>query len=124
MNVFMDGLMAAPLWVQLWVLWLIIVNSASFVFLKHAEGKVIATVWVLNGISMMAAAELLGYNRLLGAVHVVWWTPLVVYLFRCKSDLDTSTWFGRWVMVLLCTNIASLIIDYVDVIRYALGDRA
>ena len=119
----MDGLMAAPLWVQFWVLWLIIANSVSFLFLKHSEGKVVAVVWVLNGISMMAAAELLGYNRLLGAVHVVWWTPLMVYLYRRKSELDTSTWFGRWVVVLLFTNTTSLIIDYIDVVRYALGDR-
>jgi hypothetical protein len=44
--------------------------------------------------------------------------------FRRRSDFDSTTWFGWWVYVLMLTNTVSLVIDYVDVIRYALGDRA
>ena len=124
MGIFMEGLLAAPLWVQVWVVWLMVVNTAAFIFFKQREGRIVSIVWVLNGASMMIAAELIGYTRLLGLVHIVWWTPLLFLLIRSRKGFETSTFYGRWLYVLMGTIATSLIIDYIDVVRYVLGDRS
>lgn len=72
----------------------------------------------------VALFELNGFNRLLGLSHVIWWTPLVLYLLRRLSGTEFSSPFGRWVRVLIATNGLSLVVDYIDVMRYILGDRS
>jgi len=124
MGTFAEGLQASPLWVQIWVMWLMVVNTAAILFLGHREGKMIFVVWMLNGASMMIAAEINGYNRLLGLVHIVWWTPLLIVLIRSRQHIEASTLYGRWFYVLTGSIAVSLLIDYIDVVRYALGDRS
>jgi len=63
-------------------------------------------------------------DRLLGLSHVIFWTPLVVYLLGRLRDLEPHGWFALWVRALLVTNALSLVIDYVDVVRYVVGDRS
>lgn len=122
-NVFMDGLMQQPTWLKIWVGWMIVVNTASLAFLKHTEARVVLGVWIANGITMTLLAEAMGYTRLLGLSHVIWWTPLIVYLWTRRDRFDPKALFTRWVYVLILTNTISLVVDYIDVIRYILGDR-
>jgi hypothetical protein len=75
-------------------------------------------------VTMQALFGLTGFNRLLGLSHVLWWTPLLVYLARQRPRLVAHTTFSRWVGILLATIALSLILDYLDVARYLFGDRA
>ena len=52
------------------------------------------------------------------------WTPLLVYLAPRWRSLDRSTAFGTWMLALIATDGISLVIDYVDIARYLLGDGA
>ena len=123
-SAFNEGLMAEPGWLKAWVGWMVLVNSLALLFVMKREARVVLAVWVLNGISMTLMAEWTGYNRLLGIVHVIWWTPLMVYLYTQRDRIAFGSWYGRWVVVLMATNCTSLVVDYIDVVRYALGDRS
>ena len=122
-NVFMEGLMAQPLWVKAWVGWLMLVNMGSLAFIKRAEARWVFGAFMGAGIAMMVMAELNGFNRLLGLGHVIFWTPVLVYLFLRRERLDYGTPFGKWAVVLMISYALSLLMDYIDVVRFALGDR-
>jgi hypothetical protein len=119
-----DHILQEPLWLRLWVFWMIGVNTLSLVFLRHIEARWVLGAWLGNLVLMSVLFELNGYNRLLGLSHVVWWTPLLIYLFRRRDQLPAVGAYTTWVKVLFLTNGVSLIVDYIDVARYALGDRA
>ncbi len=121
---FTHHLLQQPMWVQVWVAWMGLVNTASLVFLRRTEARVILGVFAGNFVFMNALFMLNGFNRLLGLSHVIFWTPLVVYLVRRLWKLEQASAFGVWVRVLALTNGLSLVIDYVDVVRYLMGDRS
>lgn len=122
-GVFIEGLMAEPVWLKIWVGWMILINSLSILFVKNIEARWVLAAWVANGIFMAWLAEQVGYVRLLGLSHIIFWTPLVTYLVLRWPRLELSKLYGRWIAVLVTTNSISLVIDVVDVARYALGDR-
>ena len=72
---------------------------------------------------MWVLYEINGYNRFLGLAHVVFWTPLSIYLYRRLRNLFGPPLFESWIRVLLASIGLSLVIDYVDVLRYIMGDR-
>lgn len=115
--------MAEPLWLKAWVGWMMIMNSACLIFLKNREARWVLAAWIANIIFMTILAEQIGYVRLLGLSHVIFWTPLMVYLLLRRSTFDLSALYGRWLAILIATNCISLIIDYVDVARYFFGDK-
>lgn len=121
---FVRHLLQQPLWVQVWVAWLGLVNFASVAFLQRKEGRVVLAVFVANMICMSALFALNGFNRLLGLSHVLWWTPLLVYLVLRLKQTSSDSPFGKWMRILVATNALSLVLDYSDVVRFLLGDRS
>ncbi len=122
---FVRHLLQQPLWVQVWVAWLGLVNFASVAFLQRKEGRVVlVAVFVANMICMSALFALNGFNRLLGLSHVLWWTPLLVYLVLRLKQTSSDSPFGKWLRILVATNALSLVLDYSDVVRFLLGDRS
>lgn len=121
----LEHILREPLWLQAWIFWLILVNSAALFFLRHREARWVLIAWALNVVTMETLVRTTGYNRFLGISHVVWWTPLLITLWRQRGWWPgVKTAAGRWVRILVATNLASLVIDYVDVVRYLLGDRS
>ena len=121
-NVFMEGLMAQPLWVKGWVGWMILVNMGSLLFIKRVEARWVFGAFMGAGIVMTLLAEANGYNRLLGIGHVIFWAPVLAYLFFRRKQLDYDTAFGKWAVAIMITYTVSLAVDCIDVVRYALGD--
>ena len=119
----LEHILRYPLWLQAWIAWMGLVNFTAVLFLRRVEARWALAAFAGAGIFMSILVELNGFNRLLGLGHVVFWTPLVVYLARRRWHLERDGTFSRWVTVLLATNTLSLVVDYVDVIRYLLGDR-
>lgn len=116
-----DGLLGLPVWLQIWVGWLIVVNSAAVLFLSRRPARWVLAAWLVNIGLMTALAQANGFNKLLGLSHVVVWTPLLIYLYRRRRRevlSSGSSSYERWIRVLFATNLLSLIIDYVDVARY------
>lgn len=120
----MGKIMEEPLWLQAWVFWMTIINTASIAFVRHAGGRVALGAWIGNLIFMTLLFETAGYVRLLGLSHVIFWTPLVIYLFVSRANIANQGIYSYWALILGITNSVSLVIDYIDVVRWLIGDGA
>ncbi len=121
---FNSGLLKSPASVQAWLLLLIAVNLVvPLFFLGHLEAQVAVIVMLISMLLMIGLTALTGFTRLLGLGHIPW-VPMVVWLWTRLDQLPADEFFGVWVRVLILLNTISLVIDTVDVVRYAAGDRS
>ncbi|WP_341860988.1 hypothetical protein [Gymnodinialimonas sp. 57CJ19] len=123
-----DAVAVQPFWVRTWVI--ILVLGAYFLpvsFLIWKQSRVAgvltlgASILAAYGVSWMY--DQLGYVKLLGLAHVVFWTPLAVYLWRLVRREDMPIWPRGLMSVSLAIIVISLAFDYVDVGRWVLGER-
>ncbi|KIC43859.1 hypothetical protein RA28_19745 [Ruegeria sp. ANG-S4] len=108
---------------RLWAVCLILVNLASLLFLDsyYAWYNLIA---VGVGVSLMIVIYLrLGFVRLLGIGHALW-IPMIGIFLADMPDRSAEPALYVWLVLLIAFNTASLVIDAVDVARFALGERA
>ncbi len=119
---FAEHLLAQPMWLQAWIGWMVVLNTMSLAFLGERPGRLTAIAWLGNIATMSALFAVVGYVRLLGLSHIIWWTPLLILLWR-QRPWPPSGAFGLWLRLLFATNLISLVVDYLDVARYLLGAR-
>lgn len=119
----MERMLDYPFGLQLWIAWMGIVNLASVLFLRRVQARWVLGAFLGAGALMNVLYAVNGCNRLLGLGHVVFWTPLVLYLWRQHPRQQPGV-FHSWLSVVLATNVASLVVDYADVLRYVLGERS
>jgi hypothetical protein len=117
------AILSEPWWLIAWVGWLGLVNMASLLFLREREARWVLAAFIASFVLMNVLYYTGGYNRFLGLAHVVFWTPLLLYLYRRLPRLLGPPRYENWIRILLASNGVSLVIDYVDVLRYLLGDR-
>lgn len=113
-------LSAQPAPLSYWLNWMGFVNL--FLPLLFAwwywEARVVIGAFLLNVVFMTLLYEQMGYGKHLGLAHVVFWTPLVLWLvLRFDTIRARSTAFAAYVLVLIATNTLSLGLDYADVIE-------
>ena len=119
-----QAIMMQPLWLQIWVGWMGLINfGGALAFIKRAEAKWVLAAIIAAAIMMSWLYDQIGYQRLLGLPHVIFWTPLLIYLWRRRAQWDLSRLSGKWLLILFATNLTSLVIDYIDVARYLSGER-
>lgn len=129
-----DHIMAGPLWLQSWVMWMVVINIAAILFLVRFKDKKPTfgpmEAFVIIGCMLVMAPSMewlfgqVGYGRLLGSVHLVFWTPLLIFLWKRLHFHPLTTIFGKYLRILMATIGASLIVDAIDTIRHLLGDGA
>ncbi len=118
------AIMAQPLWLQAWVGWMVLVNfGGAVVFIKRPEAKWVLAAIISAALFMEYLFGQFGYQRILGLAHVVFWTPLMIYLWARRSQWALSSLSGKWLAVVFVTDLTSLVIDYIDVVRYLMGER-
>ncbi len=126
MNTFIKfnrGLLAMPLPWRLWLLLLLTVNLiAPLVFIERLEAQATVAALLVSMALMTGLTGLSGFSRLLGLGHIVW-VPLLFFLWTRLGEIPAADAFGLWVRAVIVINAMSLVIDAVDVIRYALGER-
>ena len=125
---FDEALAAQPQWIRIWLLWMGVVLLASMVLLLFSrttrrDSLVIFLANFAVYVSMNWLFQQLGYVRLLGIIHVVFWTPLAVYLWLRLKNPAILFPFRQMIWLLLITITISLAFDYVDVVRYLLGEQ-
>jgi hypothetical protein len=122
---FQNDLETAPLWVQVWVnfMGLVLVLAIPFAF-SRVEARWAVLVMALTFPAMIALHGAVGFVRLLGIVHVIFWTPFVIYLWRRRAQWRVrETLSGKWIVLVFATMVVSLVFDYADVARWLLGER-
>jgi hypothetical protein len=125
---FIEAMAAQPTWVQIWLNWMLIsVFIAPLALFIWSETRltavIIALTHTLNGFAVMYLFNWLGYVKLLGFPHLIFWGPLVWYLVRLVRRETLPVWASRILWVLIATLAISLAFDLVDTIRYVLGER-
>jgi hypothetical protein len=115
-------------WIRVWLYWLgysIVATPVILAISKTTRRD--ALIVLLINISVVASMgwlyEQIGYVRLLGIVHVVLWTPLFIYLFSRAKNGEMTLPFRLVIWLFVATLAVSLVFDYVDVVRYLLGER-
>jgi hypothetical protein len=123
-----EAITTQPLWVQYWLyalVFCIVILPLTLLIWKQTRLTTVVTIAasILAGIGVSRVYDHLGYVKLLGLPHIILWTPLVWYLWRQIKRGDMPKWPRRIMMVVLAVLVVSLVFDYVDVVRYVLGER-
>lgn len=116
-------------WLQVWVMVLVVVNLAAAVFLvTRRDGKFtvrVEALAILAGFFAAAVAmgwlyEQVGYVRLLGLPHLMFWLPVYLWLAMKFRRNEFSPPFKQYLMLYFLIAGISLVLDFVDVVRYLL----
>ena len=112
---FFSELFLQPLWVTVWVFWLMLVNVASLLYWSEPLAKIIFVTFMLSAMLMMGLYSKFGFEKILGLGHVLW-IPLLAYLL---IELPTvSHDIINYLIILLLSITVSLTFDIVDVWSY------
>lgn len=112
-----------PQWVHIWMYWMLAVLAAgSLVFsIFRVEARWLLLAFALTIVATMALGMTMGWNKLWGATHLVFWTPVVVYFIRRWPLVGKRSAYGVWFVLALATMIVSLVFDAKDTIQYFMG---
>jgi hypothetical protein len=118
-----------PQWVQVWAYWMFIAIAFAplVLFIWRRLWRLAAIIQLSNiaaSITVLTMYHYMGYVKLFGLAHLVFWGPLGWYLWgqlQRRSDLPG---LGR-ILIWACfaTLMVSLAFDAVDTVRYVLGER-
>lgn len=116
----------APAYINHWVTWLffVAVISPLFFAIWVKEARILVVAQVANAIVGSLIVMQFGPVRLLGLAHVICWTPAVYLVWNSMNKRPWTSFVGIWLRIVVATMIISLVIDYYDVARWLLGDRA
>ncbi|WP_108883063.1 hypothetical protein [Anderseniella sp. Alg231-50] len=123
-----EAIALQPAWVEHWlrVLFLcaFILPAALLIWKQTRLTAIIVVIAsVAGGFSTARLYDAVGYVKLLGLPHIIFWTPLVIYLVVQLRKPDIPK-IPRMIMAVVLGAITiSLTFDYVDVFRYLLGER-
>ncbi len=126
---FEEAVAMQPQWVGWWLYWLmfgtLVLPLALLIWRPtRVAGLLTVLATVAGGFGVTSMFNSMGYVKLLGLPHVVIWTPLVIWLIVLLRGRDMPVWPRRILSLVILTILVSLAFDYVDVIRYLLGERA
>jgi len=115
-------------WQTAWLYWMsfaIIVTPVVLIFSKatRLDAGIVLLVNIAMLVGMAWVYELMGYVRLLGIVHVILWTPLLIYLVIRAKNGEMPLLCRLVIWMFAATLAVSLVFDYTDVARYLLGER-
>ncbi len=127
-----EAIMATqPTWLIIYLYVLVAANLGAVFFIakRTAEGwrpryeaLAIIVAFLLAGEFMEYLYAQYGYVRLLGLAHIIFWTPVYVWILRHRKDYDAAPYFAKFVLFYLVMAGISLTIDVIDVARYLLGE--
>ena len=109
--------------VKIWLLLLVAANAvAPLFFLHRVEAQAVLAAMMIGAMLMSLLTARFGFTRILGLGHILW-IPLLGWLGLRLGQISADDAFGLWVRGVMLLNALSLVMDAVDVFRYAAGDR-
>lgn len=126
---FNEAVATQPVWVTWWLNWMLVgVFAPPLLLLIWRQSRLPAVISIIanvaSGFGVVWIYDQMGYVKLMGLSHVLLWTPLAIYLFMQIRRADMPIWPRRLMWLMLATILVSLAFDYVDVLRYLLGERS
>jgi hypothetical protein len=112
---FFIELIQQPLWVSLWVLFLMIINMGSIAFWRESVAQLILTTFLVSAMLMMGLHARYGFTKILGLGHVPW-IPLLAYLLMQIPTAEAA--LHIYLLVLSVSIAISLVLDTIDVWKY------
>jgi hypothetical protein len=103
-----------------WLAWMFAANFCSVFFLRHVVARWVLAAMAANVLSMQLLFRLYGTGHHLSLPHVVFWTPLLIYIFFRRNTLLARSPFGVWCVIVFMTDLASLVLDYAAVAKLVL----
>ncbi|MFK7842674.1 MAG: hypothetical protein AB8B54_10450 [Sphingorhabdus sp.] len=127
-----EAIAMQPTWLLIWVGILAATNLASLLFiigrkngqwLFRPEALAILMAFLAAGSLMEYMYGQLGYVRLLGLAHLVFWVPVYAWIALKRRALypPSQSLFGKYLLLYLLVSGISLVIDAVDVVRHFVG---
>lgn len=113
----LDVLAAQSVPMKVWLAWMFAVNLSSVFFLRRIPARWVLAAVPANILSMQILFRLYGTGHHLSLPHIVFWTPLLVYLFIKRRSLVERSPFGVWFVCLFVTDATSLVLDYLAVLK-------
>lgn len=126
-----DAIATEPAWLQAWVMVLVVTNLAGVFFAvgKDIDGWKVRAEPIAIVFAFFVAAAIMnwiygeyGYVRLLGLAHLVAWLPVYGWIVTRRSEIGFENLFGKYIHTYLVVAGVSLVIDFIDVVRYMIGD--
>jgi hypothetical protein len=102
---------------KVWLAWMFAANLCSVFFLRHRVARLVLAAQLANVVSMQLLLRFYGTGHHLSLPHVVFWTPLLVYLYVQRNALLRWSPFGVWCATVFLTDAASLLLDYAAVAK-------
>jgi hypothetical protein len=124
-----DAMALQPTWLMVWINILLLgafILPLALLIWKQSRvaGLLTLLASAIAGMSINMLFNSMGYVKLLGLPHLVFWTPLLVFLYFQTKRPDMPAWPRRIMFVVMGVIAISLAFDFVDVARYILGERA
>ncbi len=126
-----EAIAQQPLYINIWINFVLAANLGAFFFLLKREEEswkvridavAIILAFFAAAILMNYMYDQMGYVRLLGLAHIVFWTPVYFWIWKRRPvHAPANTLFGKYIIYYLAMNGLSLIIDVIDFVRHFVG---
>ena len=117
--------LALPLWVFIWVFFILVPANFSGIFLLQYE----AGFWVaiLGAVGVLVNVPILfmngGMSKVLAIPHLIFWIPLHFILVNRLMIANISDFEQNYILIILVINTISLIFDLYDANEWRKGNR-
>ena len=123
-----DAIALQPAWVGMWLRVLFFsafILPVTLVIWKPSRwaGIITPIASVASGLITARLYDIFGYVKLLGLPHIIFWTPLIFFLITVWRKPDMPKIPKVILSVVMGAMAISLAFDYVDLLRYILGER-
>ncbi len=112
---FFHELLQQPVWIPIWVVFLMVVNMTSLAFWSEPLAKLVLLTFMVSAAIMMGLYAAFGFTKILGLGHVLW-VPLLVYVLIQIPQADGG--FKNYLVVFSVSVAVSLVLDVYDVWHY------
>ena len=124
-----EAMALQPQWVVIWVYVLVAGAFVAPVVLliwkaSRKAGIITLIASLLAGYGVHMMFDAMGYVKLLGLPHLILWVPIVVFLMAQQARGDMPNWPRRIIWFIIAIICISLAFDFIDVVRWVLGERA
>ncbi|MEQ8166102.1 MAG: hypothetical protein RIC93_08510 [Alphaproteobacteria bacterium] len=114
----LDVALQQPTWMTIWLFWLAGLNAASILFVRQVEPRWVLAAFLANVVFMSWFYPLVNDGRLMGLGHILFWTPLLIYLYRRRPRLESARLSTKYLYALFITDSLALATDYINLARY------